>query len=281
MCRRIFSSTRYERCEQILKNYCSGEKLRRIFQCNSTEESLATFASWDPRHSRYCYPWKQYVHLGTVLRRLAYTAFALHGCLESHVQAPQTVRALFKEPCEHVAEEIVKVLSELAETIKKHHHFSAHISDHLHEALEELDASIKTQHQLFLPSNPTKTEAAKPSEILGSQIRGPEQLKIMNRTTCKTVITGLEFSRALPFSAFVSLLIETAARLDLVIEEVEELAKVAHFKEFHEEDDSIEIKVDEGSSENPKGCKDIQILTGNLMTENLQFLLSKLNRSDK
>lgn len=26
------------------------------------------------------------MHLGTVLRRLAYTAFALHGCLESHVQ---------------------------------------------------------------------------------------------------------------------------------------------------------------------------------------------------
>ncbi|XP_058225054.1 aluminum-activated malate transporter 14-like [Rhododendron vialii] len=214
-----------------------------IFQCNSTEESLATFASWEPRHSRYCYPWKQYVHLGTVLSRLAYTAFVLHGCLESHVQAPQTVRALFKEPCEHVAEEIVKVLSELAETIKKHHHFSAHISDHLHEALEELDASIKTQHQLFLPSNPTKTEAAKPSEILGSQIRGPEQLKIRNRTTSKTVITRLEFSEALPFSAFVSLLIETVAQLDLVIEEVEELAKVAHFKEFHEEDDSIENKV--------------------------------------
>lgn len=180
-----------------------------------------------------------------------------------------------------MAEEIVKVLSELAETIKKHHHFSAHISDHLHEALEELDASIKTQPQLFLTSNPTKTEAAKPSEILGSQIRGPEQLKIMNRTTSKTVITRLEFSEAIPFSAFVSLLIETVAQLDLVIEEVEELAKVAHFKEFHEEDDSIEIKVDEGSSENPKGCKDIQILTGNLMTENLQFLLSKLNRSDK
>ncbi|KAM7498332.1 hypothetical protein LguiA_022746 [Lonicera macranthoides] len=48
--------------------------------------SPATFASWKPRHSRYCYPWKQYVHLGVVLQHLGYTAFVLHGCLESHIQ---------------------------------------------------------------------------------------------------------------------------------------------------------------------------------------------------
>lgn len=254
------------------KTAALDKSYEEMLLCNSAEESLATFASWEPRHSRYCYPWKQYVHLGTVLRHLACTAFALHGCLESHVQAPQTVRALFKEPCEHVAEEIVKVLSELAETIKNHHHFSAHISDHLHEALGKLDASIKTQPQFFLASNrTTKTEAAKPSEILEQQIQRPEQLKIMSRTTSKLLITRLEFSEALPFAAFVSLLIEIVAHLDLVIEEVEELGKVAHFKEFHEEDNDIEIKVDEGSSENPDGSKDIQIVTGNLVAKKLQF----------
>ncbi|CAK9143390.1 unnamed protein product [Ilex paraguariensis] len=55
-------------------------------QSNSTEEALATFASWEPRHSRYCYPWKQYEHLGVGLRHLGFTAVALHGCLESHIQ---------------------------------------------------------------------------------------------------------------------------------------------------------------------------------------------------
>ncbi|KAI8545584.1 hypothetical protein RHMOL_Rhmol07G0050800 [Rhododendron molle] len=154
------------------KSTALEKSYEEIFQCNSTEESLATFASWEPRHSRYCYPWKQYVHLGTVLRRLAYTAFALHGCLGSHVQAPQTVRALFKEPCEHVAKEIVKVLSELAETIKKHQHFSAHISDHLHEALEELDASIKTQPQLFLTSNQQKLKQPSLLRFLGRKYGG-------------------------------------------------------------------------------------------------------------
>lgn len=36
------------------------------------------------------------MHLGTVLRHLAYTAFALHGCLESHVQVCSTNVQNFK-----------------------------------------------------------------------------------------------------------------------------------------------------------------------------------------
>lgn len=48
----------------------------------------ALFSSWEPRHSSHRYPWERYVEVGTTLRHFAYTAEALHGCLESSIQVP-------------------------------------------------------------------------------------------------------------------------------------------------------------------------------------------------
>ncbi|KAK4404181.1 Aluminum-activated malate transporter 12 [Sesamum angolense] len=56
--------------------------------------------------------------------------------------------------------------------------------------------------------------------------------KVLRPTLSKMAITSLEFSEALPFAAFASLLVEAVARLDLVINEVEELGRVANFREF-------------------------------------------------
>lgn len=66
---------------------------------------------------------------------------------------------------------------------------------------------------------------------------------MLRSTLSKIAITSLEFAEALPFAAFASLLVETVARLDHVIEEVEELGRVAHFKEYKPEDDII-VKCD-------------------------------------
>ena len=70
--------------------------------------------------------------------------------------------------------------------------------------------------------------------------------KLLRPTLSKLAITSLEFSEALPLAAFASLLVETVARLDLVIEEVEELARVADFKEYKPGDQVVVIC--EGSS---------------------------------
>ncbi|KAA8520366.1 hypothetical protein F0562_014622 [Nyssa sinensis] len=248
-------------------NYLPDNNLEKVWQCISMEDPWAKFTSWEPRHSRYCYPSRQYVHLGVVLRHLGYTSVALRGCLESHIQAPQSIRAVFREPCKLVAKELIKVLVELAETIKNHHQFSPHISDHLHEALEELDAAIKAQPLLFLTSTLIqKNGSGKPTDLFGWQAKTPEHLKdvdgkIISRTTSRNVIACLEFSEALPFAAFVSLLVEMVARLAHVIEAVEELGKFAHFKEFHEKD--IEIMVTSESvnpSETGKDPRDSQKL---------------------
>ncbi|KAF9625128.1 hypothetical protein IFM89_019217 [Coptis chinensis] len=229
----------------------SAEKVyQEILENTSADESLATFAGWEPRHLKFGYPWHQYLQLESALHHFGHNIFALNGCLKSQIQAPQSVRALFREPCEQVAKEVVNVLGKLADAIRNHQHCSPHISNQLHKALQELNASIKSQPRLCLTSKPIQdTEVYKPMEFVRQQSKRQaveqskeESVKIANQTESKTVMACLEFCKALPFAAFASLLVETAARLDLLIEEVEELGNVAQFKGFHE-DTAIEIVV--------------------------------------
>lgn len=249
--------------DSIYKGY------RAVLDSKSSDETLAHFASWEPRFSKNCnkYPWHLYVKLGGVLRHFGYTAVALRGCLESEIQTPRSVRSLFRDPCTRVAREVSKALLELATSIKNRRRFSHDVlSDHLHEALQDLDTAIKSQPRLFLGSNsankmlvnwkqdkemsPRGTLPSVKSDIsaLLSELRHkkvPDQSKDaagqkqLRPTPSKLAITSLEFSEALPFAAFASMLVEMVARLALVIEQVEELGKAANFEEFTGKDDIV------------------------------------------
>ncbi|KAL7166898.1 hypothetical protein ACSBR2_037543 [Camellia fascicularis] len=246
---------------------------KAVLDSKSIDETLALHASWEPRHSRHCrFPWQQYVKLGCALRHFGYTVVALHGCLQTEIQTPRTVRALFKDPCIRLAVEVSKALMELAQSIRNRRHCSPEIlSDHLHQALQDLNTALKSQPRLFLgPKNNHATNStnilalaaatAAQQKATGASLssaktdisalmewkskRSSEQAKeserkVLRPTLSKIAITGLEFSEALPFAAFASLLVETVARLDLVIEEVEELGRIARFKEFKDGDDEV------------------------------------------
>ncbi|VAH05529.1 unnamed protein product [Triticum turgidum subsp. durum] len=227
----------------------------------------AHYASWEPRHSMQCYsyPWQKYVKLGSVLRHFAYTVAALHGCLESEIQTPTSVRSLFRTPCTRVAREVTKVLQELADSIRNHHRCAPDVlCDHLHEALQDLNSAIRSQPRLFLASKhgsansrmlmemnsskhaasrtalPSfKTDTASILERKNTKADQPSERSersTLGRTLSKIAITSLEFSEALPFAAFASLLVEMVVRLELVIEEVKELERAANFKEFTRHD---------------------------------------------
>ncbi|KAK9667874.1 hypothetical protein RND81_13G017500 [Saponaria officinalis] len=232
-----------------------------VLDSKATDETLALYASWEPCNSRYCFrfPWKQYVKVGAVLRHFGYTVVALHGCLHTEIQTPKAVRALFKDSSIRVAAEISKVLRELGNSIKNHRHCSPSIlSDHLHEALKDLHTALKSQPRLFLnpptsariPSSRTDTSALlewqtnKAAVATGIRRRSIDGCWEARERTFrpmlnKIAITSLEFAEALPFAAFVSLLVETVAKLDNVIEEVEELGRLACFKEFMAGDEVV------------------------------------------
>lgn len=189
-------------------------------------------------------------------------------------QTPRSVRALFKDPCIRVAGEVTKALLELAESIKNHRQCSPEIlSDHLHQALQDLDTALKSQPRLFLGSKATNaktninvlaaaTAREKSSQDYGALLssvktdtsallkwksqRAREQgkeaeRKMLRPTLSKISLMSLEFSEALPFAAFASLLVEAVARLDLVIEEVEELGRVANFREYNSSNDKVVV----------------------------------------
>ncbi|XVF51958.1 hypothetical protein PTKIN_Ptkin04bG0226000 [Pterospermum kingtungense] len=255
---------------------------KAVLDSKSTDETLALYASWEPRHSRHCYrfPWQQYVKVGAVLRQFGYTVVALHGCLQSEIQTPRSVRALFKDPCIRLAGEVTKALMELANSIRNRRHCSPEIlSDHLHEALQDLNTAIKSQPRLFLgPKNnqasnmlalaaahaarhkqekdhgvslsSVKTDSSALMEWktkrVSEQAKENER-KVLRPQLSKIAITSLEFSEALPFAAFASLLVEIVARLDNVIEEVEELGRIACYKEFDPDNDEIIVTCEKPS----------------------------------
>lgn len=161
-----------------------------------------------------------------------------------------------------------KALTELATSIKNRRRFSPDVlSDHLHEALHDLDNAIKSQPRLFLGSNSANNILAswKQDKEMSPRVALPSvktdisgllaqfkskmaadhlskdsmERKQLRPTLSKLAITSLEFSEALPFAAFASLLVEMVARLDLIIEQVEELGRAANFKEFSTKDDVV------------------------------------------
>ncbi|KAI7748054.1 hypothetical protein M8C21_026754 [Ambrosia artemisiifolia] len=242
------------------------ENYKAVLDSKSTDETLALHASWEPRHTWHCnpFPWQQYVKLGVVLRHFGYTVVALHGCLQTEIQTPKSVRLLFKDPCTRLATEVSKALMELANSIQNHRQCSPEIlSDHLHQALQDLDTALKSQPRLFLGGNganpanmlalvarskpekqlsSVKTEASALSEWRSKRVSKQTieaERRSLRPTLSKIAITSLEFSEALPFAAFAALLVEAVAKLDLVIEEVEELGRIACFKEYEGCDDVI------------------------------------------
>lgn len=175
---------------------------------------------------------------------------------------------MFKDPCIRLAAEVSKVLIELSNSIKNRRHCSPEIlSDHLHEALQDLNTAIKSQPRLFLGPKHRHNQANNMLKIAAAQVGQERHGKTSGLSSVKTdssallewktkqsketerkslrpqlskiAITSLEFSEALPFAAFASLLVETVAKLDLVIEEIEELGRLACFKEFRPDDEVV------------------------------------------
>ncbi|GLJ22635.1 hypothetical protein SUGI_0426010 [Cryptomeria japonica] len=121
------------------------EGYKSVLDSKATEESLATFAGWEPRHGRFRYrhPWKQYVKIGANLRHLAYSIVALHGCLRSEIQTPLSVRWVLKRPCLKLSEEATKILRELSYSIRHTRRCGTEgMMEHLHLALKDLQEAL-------------------------------------------------------------------------------------------------------------------------------------------
>uniref|UniRef100_A0A0A9GMY1 Uncharacterized protein n=1 Tax=Arundo donax TaxID=35708 RepID=A0A0A9GMY1_ARUDO len=101
-----------------------------------------------------------------------------------------------------------------------------------------------------------KTDTTSLSERRNTKTDQPSERKersMLRPTLSKIAITSLEFSEALPFAAFASLMVEMVVRLELVIEEVKNLERAANFKEFTGHDHLI---IDLTSKEKTRNTND-------------------------
>ncbi|GLJ39485.1 hypothetical protein SUGI_0806610 [Cryptomeria japonica] len=264
------------------------EGYKAVLESKASEESLATFASWEPPHGKFGFrhPWKQYVKVGGMVRHMAYCVVALHGCLHSKKQAPNSNQLSFKNPFAHqVGKDVAEILHELAESIKdmKQCRPREALMESLYVAVEEMHTSfcflpricyqiqsLYNPHQSPLEGtnihvNPThqssQTMEASPQhhkliQGLKDNAHVNTSIETNGKEDCNSestyvdmkeqgpTVNGVEenhvmlvvdkyktsFSEAVPLAMFASLLIEIVARLELVIESVQDLGKLGGFK---------------------------------------------------
>ncbi|KAK2995625.1 hypothetical protein RJ640_015462 [Escallonia rubra] len=102
---------------------------RSILNTKATEESLANFAWWEPRHGQFRlrHPWKLYLKVAVLVRQCAYQIETLNGYINSELKGQGTseLETKIEEPCTRMSSESAKALKELASALKTMTHPSA------------------------------------------------------------------------------------------------------------------------------------------------------------
>ncbi|MCO5574839.1 hypothetical protein L7F22_028632 [Adiantum nelumboides] len=248
------------------------------------EETLASFAIWEPPHGRFRrfqYPWQSYVKVGAVLRHCTYSVVALHGCLRSAIQAPLDVRLLFEQELRDVSVEGAKVLRTLGKQMQNMEKGDyTRILDGVRHAVDRLQQSLYLNSYLLIRQEMgfsddyaddfavsvipefkrqghgddhsggffrtgsshkmgfayshddlTKTDKKGIKKLHSWPSRPIDDFDFAKDSVFEQRVRVLESASALSIGTFATLLMEVALRLDYVVEAVEELGKLANFKD--------------------------------------------------
>ncbi|GLT90822.1 hypothetical protein SLE2022_087390 [Rubroshorea leprosula] len=234
-------------------------KCRATLNSSERLENLAKAAKWEPPHVRFrhfFYPWSGCIKVGAVLRYCAYEVMALHGVLHSEIQAPYNLRITLQT-------EILDATSHAAELVRS-----------LGKDISNMKRSLKTsllERTLSKPNDLADLDGNGVEKNLNIQTRNlplaqgeschekmKKQVRRLHSWPFREVDAfegeegiGVEFlprmraldsSAALSLATFTSLLIEFVARLDRLVEAVDELAIMAKFKREGLQEGSLQHK---------------------------------------
>ncbi|KAF2952180.1 hypothetical protein DAI22_01g317100 [Oryza sativa Japonica Group] len=238
------------------------EKCRAILNASARIESLARSARWEPPHGRFrsfSFPWSHYARVGAVLRHCAYEVVAMHGCLHSEIQAPDGVREAFRAEIEDAtaqAAELVRVLGGDVDGMTRSAERLSLLKS-VHGSAYRLQLALELNSHLLVSSGSVAEEITSGGGLERSCSRLRESARRQRLSwpsreadeleeaeagggyaAMMVRVRALESTAALSLATFASLLLEFVARLDHLVDAVDELSKLAKFRE---ESDSIKL----------------------------------------
>uniref|UniRef100_A0A7N0RAS2 Aluminum-activated malate transporter n=1 Tax=Kalanchoe fedtschenkoi TaxID=63787 RepID=A0A7N0RAS2_KALFE len=190
-----------------------------VLNSKAAEDSMANFARWEPPHGHFNFrhPWKQYLKIGTAIRSCAYCIETLTGCVDFGVQTSDLLSNQLKDVCVKLSSASTSVLRELSSTVKCMTRSPKldFLVGEMNSAIQELQNASTTAPQQLVRSSPQQTVDTS-NNFPGEHINGTEEATIM---------------QVLPLATLVTLIMEVAARIELVVDAVDELATLAKFKQ--------------------------------------------------
>ncbi|KAI3950289.1 hypothetical protein MKX01_016937 [Papaver californicum] len=200
-----------ERCKIILK-------YKSVLNTKGTEDSLANLARWEPSHGQFSFrhPWNQYLKIGALTRRCAYFIEALNSCINSEIQAHERAKKHLSNVCIRLSSHSSAVLRELTVMIKTMKKSSTieFSTGEMNNAVQELQHAMKC-----LPIPP-------PTTTLVKALPQTEITEVNSTTQANTPLMEI-----LNLVTITSLLVEISARIEDIVDAVNELASMTGFSE--------------------------------------------------
>uniref|UniRef100_A0A0D9V5E1 Uncharacterized protein n=1 Tax=Leersia perrieri TaxID=77586 RepID=A0A0D9V5E1_9ORYZ len=241
------------------------EKCRATLNASARIDSLASSARWEPPHGRFrsfSFPWSHYARVGAVLRHCAYEVVAMHGCLHSEIQAPDGVREAFRAEIEDAAlqaAELVRVLGGDVDAMTRSAAERLSLLKSVHGSAYRLQLALELNSHLLVSTGSVAEEMTisggggglerscsrqvvhesttrRQRQQMSWPSREADELEEMEAGSGYAAammmrMRALESTAALSLATFASLLLEFVARLDHLVDAVDELSKLAKFRE--------------------------------------------------
>ncbi|KAL6005479.1 hypothetical protein ACLOJK_006046 [Asimina triloba] len=194
------------------KSFLQGYK--GVLNAKASEESLANFARWEPCHGRFMFyhPWKQYLKIGSLARQCAYSVDSLHACIASETEVE------LQDPFPPISHSEMQLgPSAPKEFRQKIQAACVKMSSESGRALSELATALGTMTQ---PTSAADHVAA--AKTAAANFRNSLKLELM--------AVEEDLLQILPALNVASLLTEVVAHAENLKEAIDELARMAKFK---------------------------------------------------